>query len=65
MDAETSDVTDDAEMQEEAGRPEELVEAWANVLVDVHANIAPKSVENHTPMEDKEPCESNSDAHPC
>ena len=65
MDAEISDVTDDAEMPEEAVIPDELVEAWANMLVDVHANIDQKSAENHTPMEDKESCESNSDTNLC
>jgi hypothetical protein len=59
MDAETSDVTQDAEM------PEEIAEAWANVLVDLHSEIDKKSELHHTPMEDTEPCESKSDAHPC
>lgn len=59
MDAETSDVTQDAEM------PEEIAEAWANVLVDLHADIDHKLEEHHAPMEETEPCESNSNAHPC
>lgn len=59
MDAETSDVTLDAEMSEE------IAEAWANVLVDLHSDIDHESEEHHTPMEETEPCESNSNAHPC
>jgi hypothetical protein len=59
MDAETSDVTQDAEM------PEEIAEAWANVLVDLHSEIDKKSGLNHIPMEETETCESKSDVHPC
>jgi len=58
MDAETEDVTNDAEM------PEEIAEAWANALVDLHAKVT-QAEEHHTPMEEMETCESNSDAHPC
>jgi hypothetical protein len=58
MDAETSDVTQDAEM------PEEIAEAWANALVDLHAKVT-QAEEHHTPMEETGSCESNSDAHPC
>lgn len=58
MDAETSDVTQDAEM------PEEIAEAWANALVDLHAKVT-QAKEHHAPMEETEPCESNSNAHPC
>lgn len=59
MDAETSDVGRDAEL------PEEIAEAWANVLVDLHADIDQKSEEHHSPMEEAGSCESKSDAHPC
>lgn len=59
MDAETEDVTNDADM------PEEIAEAWANVLVDLHADIDHKLQEHHALMEETEPCESNSNAHPC
>lgn len=59
MDAETSDVTQDAEILEE------IAEAWANVLVDLHADIDHASEEHHSPMEETESCESKSDAHPC
>ena len=64
MDAETSDVTDDAEMPEEADIQEQLVEAWANVLVELHANVA-KTEEHRTSMEEMATCESNSHARPC
>jgi hypothetical protein len=58
MDAETEEVTIDAEMSEE------IAEAWANALVDLHAKVTePK--EHHTPMEETEACESNSNAHLC
>ena len=59
MDAETEDVTNDADM------PEEIAEAWANVLVDLHADIDHKSEEHHSSMKETESCESNSNAHPC
>jgi hypothetical protein len=58
MDAETSDVTQDAEM------PKEITVAWANVIVELHANVA-QTEEHHTPMEETGPCESNSNAQPC
>ena len=59
MDEETEDVTNDADM------PEEIAEAWANVLVDLHADIDHKSEEHHSSMKETESCESNSNAHPC
>jgi len=40
MGTETEDVSNDAEMPEEADIQEQLVEAWANVLVELHANVA-------------------------
>lgn len=58
MDAETADVTNNSEM------PDEIAEAWANALVDLHAKVT-QAEEHHTPMEETEPCESNSNAHPC
>ena len=58
MDEETEDVTNDADM------PEEIAEAWANALVDLHAKVT-EAEEHHTPMEETETCESKSDAHPC
>jgi hypothetical protein len=59
MDAETSDVTQEAEM------PEEIAEAWANVLVDLHSEIDKQADRHFNQLEDTETCESNSDAHPC
>lgn len=58
MDGETEDVTDEPDM------PEEIAEAWANALVDLHAKVT-HAEEHHTSMEETETCESNSDAHPC
>jgi hypothetical protein len=58
MDAETEEVTNDAEM------PDEIAEAWANALVDLHGKVT-HAEEHHTSMEETETCESKSDANPC
>ena len=58
MGTETEDVSNDAEM------PKGIAEAWANALVDLQAKVT-EAEEHHTPMEEKETCENNSNAHPC
>ena len=59
MDAETVEITNEAEM------PKELAEAWAKALVKLHAKIVKQAEEHYSKMEEMETCESKSDAHPC
>jgi len=59
MEANAVDATNDAEM------PDEVADAWANVLIAVHARFVDEADEFINSKGESEPCESNSNAHPC
>jgi hypothetical protein len=59
MDAETENVTNDAE------KPKKLEEALAKPLVRLHAKIVKQAELHFSKMEETATCESDSDAQPC
>jgi len=58
MDANTVDITNDAEM------PQEPAAAWAKALAKLHAKFIKQAEEHYSKMEEVETCEIKSDAHP-
>ena len=59
MDAETENVTNDAE------KPKKLEESLAKPLVRLHAKIVKQAELHFSKMEETATCESDSDAQPC
>jgi hypothetical protein len=59
MEVETGEISHNADM------PEEIAEAWANALIDLHSKVVKQADMHFNQMEETETCESNSDAHPC